>query len=817
MRTTLYSLLCTTFCLANSFGEVIYQKASPEIRAILDASLPPRPIVSPHGTYALLVRARFYPPISDLAEPMLPLAGIRINPRNNALHDENYFYELTLKKLPDGAEEPIALPAGSRLNNFQWSATEKQLAFVNTTPTGCELWLLDLGTRRARRVTGVQLNPLLGSALEWMPDQQHLLVKLIARDRGAVPTSSVTPSGPFTEETGSQTIASSTYETRDLLKTPHDANLFEYFITSQLALVDTAAQTMTPLGQPGGYELISPAPDGLHLLVEQIKRPFSYLRTYQRFPNEVSIWTKDGKLAEKVADLPLAEQVPIHGVRTGPREFEWRPDRPSTLVWVEAMDEGDTYKKVPYHDRLMSKMVGREPTELTQLRQRFVQVHWIEGGGALVSDVDENAHRTTTDLFDFDRPSVAPRRLWDLSTDDAYRAPGAPDYRILPNGHGIVRLQEGAMFLQGLGASRRGNRPFLDRMNLTTLQTERLFRSGTNEVENFIDWIDPVEGTFLTARQSRTEPPNLHLRTLGQRHDNSPSGGEAAWASSARALTEYPDPVPQLRKVSKQLVTYERADGVALSFTLYLPPDYRAGTRLPTVLWAYPLDFTERTGAGQVRTSPNRFTLPVGASPLFLALAGYAVLDEVAMPVVGPTETAYDTFVEQITENAKAAINKGAAMGVVDPSRVGVFGHSHGALMTANLLIWTDLFRAGVARSGAYNHTLRPFGFQNERRTLYKARESYLKLSPLLQADRINEPLLIIHGQLDANPGTVTMQSEKLYEAIRGVGGTARLVILPFESHGYRARESVEHVLSETIAWFDRFLRKETPHAATTP
>jgi dipeptidyl aminopeptidase/acylaminoacyl peptidase len=477
---------------------------------------------------------------------------------------------------------------------------------------------------------------------------------------------------------------------------------------------------------------------------------------------------------------------------------------------VEALDDGDTYKNVPYHDRVMSQVPGGAPIELFKTKQRFQRLDWIEDGRALITDVDQDAHRTTTDLVDFDQPTIPPRRVWDRSTDDRYTAPGMPQYRLLPTGKSAVLLQDGAIFLAGLGASRQGNRPFLDRLDLATLKTERLFRSGTNEVEWFVEWIDPVKGIFVSSRESRLEPPNLYLRTLDRRLPAPPADREAAWESSARPLTRYTDPVPQLRKISPQLVAYERPDGVALSFTLYLPPDYQAGTRLPTVLWAYPLDFTDPSAAGQVRASPNRFNIPFGASPLFLALAGYAVLDEVAMPVVGPSETAYDTFVEQIAANAKAAIEKAAEMGVTDPSRVGVFGHSHGALMTANLLIWTDLFRAGVARSGAYNHTLRPFGFQNERRTLYQARETYLKLSPLLQADRINEPLLLIHGQLDANPGTVTLQSQKLYEAVRGVGGTARLVILPFESHGYRARESVEHVLHETIAWFDRFVRGET-------
>ena len=809
-----FCIALTTFWSMPVSADAIYQKARPQIRAILEAPVPPRVDLSPKATYALLLRYGAYPAIADLAEPMLPLAGIRINPKNNAHHDATYASEVVLKKLPDGAELPVTLPAGGRITDFAWNAAETQLALINTTATGCELWLVDPLTAKARRIEGVQLNPLLDSAISWMPDQKSLLVLLVPPDRGSPPLAAATPAGPYVEETGTGTIASSTYETRDLLKTPHDADLFEYYTTSQIAFVDSASGKVKRIGRPAGYETVSPSPDGRYLRVEQIKRPYSYQRTYQRFPRDVSLWDREGKPVETLAELPLAEQVPIDGVRTGPRLHGWKPTEPATLVWVEALDDGDTYKKVPHHDRVMSKVPGAAPKELLKTQHRFARIDWIEDGRALITDVDEDAHRATTDLVDFNQPSIAPRRVWDRSTDDRYNAPGVPQQRVLPSGKSAVILQDGGIFLQGMGASRRGNRPFLDRFDLATFKTERLFRSATNEVERFLEWVDPVKGIFLSSRESRLEPPNLFLRTLERRLKEPPADREPAWESSARPLTRYTDPVPQLRKISKQLVTYQRADGVALSFTLYLPPDYKAGTPLPTVLWAYPLDFTDPGAAGQVRASPNRFVMPFGASPLFLALAGYAVLDEVAMPVVGPSETAYDTFVEQITANAKAAIDKAAEMGVTDPSRVGVFGHSHGALMTANLLIWTDLFRAGVARSGAYNHTLRPFGFQSERRTLYQARETYLKLSPLLQADRVNEPLLLIHGELDANPGTVTLQSRKLYEAVRGTGGTARLVILPFESHGYRARESVEHVLHETIAWFDRFVRDDSSSTA---
>jgi dipeptidyl aminopeptidase/acylaminoacyl peptidase len=409
--------------------------------------------------------------------------------------------------------------------------------------------------------------------------------------------------------------------------------------------------------------------------------------------------------------------------------------------------------------------------------QRFDNINWIDRGGlALLTEVDDDKRWFKTWLVDADNRSAAPKVVWSQSIDDGYKNPGEPVLRKLANGFNAVREFKGAIFTSGEGASPTGDRPFLDRVDLRTLKTERLFRSSPENLESFIDWISPATMTFLTRRESIADPPNVYLRSLGAALPANTTEGEARFRSASRQLTHFVDQATQLRQISKRLVTYQRPDGVKLSFTLYLPPGYQAGTRLPTIVWAYPLDYTDPNAAGQVAVTAQNYTSVFGASPIFLALEGYAVLDNTAMPVVGPTETAYDTFLDQSIANAKAAIDKAVELGVTDRDRVGVMGHSHGALMTANLLAWSDLFRAGVARSGAYNHTLRPFGFQNERRTLYKASDTYLKLSPLVHADRIKSPLLIIHGERDNNPGTVPLQSEKLFEAVRARVGRAHVV-----------------------------------------
>jgi dipeptidyl aminopeptidase/acylaminoacyl peptidase len=281
-------------------------------------------------------------------------------------------------------------------------------------------------------------------------------------------------------------------------------------------------------------------------------------------------------------------------------------------------------------------------------------------------------------------------------------------------------------------------------------------------------------------------------------------------------LTHFPDPAPQLRSITKQLVTYKRADGVPLSFTLYLPANYKKGERLPTIVWAYPLEFSDAGTAGQVSGSPSHFTTIGGISQLFLVTQGYAVLDDATMPVIGDPETMNNTYVEQIVASAKAAIDKAVEMGVADRDRIGVGGHSYGAFMTANLLAHSDLFRAGVARSGAYNRTLTPFGFQSERRTLWEAPEMYMKVSPFMHADKIKHPILLIHGMADDNSGTFPIQSERLYQAIKCNGGIVRYVQLPYEAHGYLARESTEHTLYEMVSWFDKWVKNASASAPAT-
>jgi dipeptidyl aminopeptidase/acylaminoacyl peptidase len=792
-----------------------YQKPPQEVLDVLNARVTPTAFISPTRDRLLLATGVRYPSIADLAQPMLRLAGLRLNPNTSGPHRGQYYVAYTLKRIADGVETTVSLPPGAHASAPEWSGDGKRFAFTVTTPTGIELWIGDAATGRLMKARGVTVNAIYGDAVQWMPDSRTLIVQLVPAVRPKLTPQPSVPTGPDIQESYGRGSPVPTYE--DLLKTTYDEDLFEHYATAQLAFVDSATGKITNVGQPSIYETARPSPDGRFLLVARVHRPFSYLYPVSDFPKEVEVWDASGRMVHKIASLPLQDQVPLDGVPTGARRYAWRPTEPATLAWVEALDEGNPKKKVPNRDRLLmlkAPFTGT-PTEIIKTEQRFAGLQWLEQGGlAFVSDYDRDTRKGRTWIVNVDNPADAPRLVWNRNQQDRYNDPGTPMTRTLANGQRVVSQSGDDIFLTGAGASKEGDRPFLDRFNLKTLKAERLFRSDAQSYETPIVLLKDDGTEFITRRETPLEPSNYYVQTLGGQRSDVPfdvAVRQSTVALITRALTNFADPSPQLRGIKKQLVTYKRKDGVTCSFTLYLPPNYKEGTRLPTVVWAYPLEFNDIDTASQVTGSTQRFTTISGYSHLFFLLEGYAVLDNVTMPVVGTPEKVNDTYVEQIVMSAQAAIDKAVEMGVTDRDRVGVGGHSYGAFMTANLLAHSELFRAGIARSGAYNRTLTPFGFQSERRTLWEAPEMYLKVSPFMFADKIKEPILLIHGEADDNTGTFPIQSERLYQAIRGNGGTVRLVMLPLEAHGYTARETTEHVLYEMINWFDKYVKHAPP------
>ena len=778
-----------------------YREPPQAVVDILDAPALPNVSVSPDREWLLFLDRTSMPSIAELAEPILRIAGTRINPANNANSFIPRTIGLRLKRIENGAEHAIALPAGVRIGATMWSPDGSKLAFTRTLDDRVELWAADVATGAARMVVDAQLNAVGSSPCKWLADNVTMLCAFVPDNRGAAPEAPRVPSGPTVEESSGRPGIVRTYQ--DLLSNAHDVALFDHYFTAQLAYVNSETGARTNLGQPGIFNDFEPSPNGEFVLVQRVVPPYSYQVPMSLFPREVDVWDRSGRAVHHVASVPLLDNLGVGAVATGPRSLNWRPLQPATLYWAEALDGGNPRNPAQHRDRVMmlaAPFTGA-PRELGRTEQRYSGITWTTGDVAFLTSYDRPTRMMRAWIFEPDDANPEFRKALELNTEDAYNDPGDMVEITTPGGQSAALLVGDWVYLDGQGAGPEGDRPFLDRMNVRTLATERIWQSEAGAFETFVALIDDNARRIVTRRETPVDAPNYFLRDVR--------------ANRTVALTDFPDPAPQLRGIRKQLVTYEREDGVPLNGTLYLPADYQEGQKLPVVVWAYPREFVDADVAGQVRSSANRFDQMTGASHLFFLTQGYAVFDGPTMPIIGG-DTANNSYVEQLVESAEAAIDKIVEMGIADEERIGVGGHSYGAFMTANLLAHSDIFRAGIARSGAYNRTLTPFGFQSEQRTYWEVPELYSRMSPFTYAHQINEPLLMIHGEADNNSGTFPVQSERMYAAIKGHGGTVRLVMLPHESHGYAARESVMHSLAEMIGWFDKYVKNAPTRRPTS-
>jgi dipeptidyl aminopeptidase/acylaminoacyl peptidase len=783
-----------------------YRQPPAPIPQILDADLTPLGRPSPDGAWLLLLERAGLPSIEEVAAPELRLAGRRINPRTSGPSREiGSFKGLRLARTDRaGGERRIELPKGAQIENVLWAADSSKIAFTLTGPDRIELWIADPATATARRLSDARLSGVAGAPCAWVSPREGLVCRVVAA-HGAAPAPPPIPVGPVVQESVGRAAPNPTYE--DLLASPVDEALFEHHFTSQVARIGLDG-SLAPIGALGIHLGVDPSPDGRFLMVQTVHRPFSYLVPMERFPRLTEIWDASGKVVRKIADTPLQEEVPLAtgSVPVGPRDVSWRDDTPATLSWVEAIDGGDASRKADKRDRLLALAppFGGDPVKLMDLEYRLARSTWSSNGLAFVDEGWRKTRRTRTWAIAPGNPAQAPRLVFDRSSEDRYGNPGVFLTTETPQGTSVLlTTKDGrSAYLVGQGASPEGDRPFLDRMEIATGKTTRLWRSEAPYFEEPVRLLDGEGQRLLTRRESVSEVPNYYVRETGK--------------PQLTRLTDFPDPAPQLAGVRPQLIHYKRADGVELSATLYLPPGYdKSKGPLPFFFWAYPLEFKSAAAAAQVSGSPHRFTRPNGPSPLLLLTQGYGVLDNPTMPIVGEGDKEpNDTYVEQLVASAKAAVDAVVAMGVADPERIAIGGHSYGAFMTANLLAHSSLFRAGIARSGAYNRTLTPFGFQSEDRPFWEVRDLYIKMSPFTYADQIKRPILLIHGMADNNAGTFPIQSERLYAAIKGNGGKVRLVMLPAEAHGYRARESVGHTMWEMVSWLDTYVK--SPGTAAT-
>ena len=783
---------------------------------LFDAEWLPQTTVSPNHQVLAMTKARAYPTIAELSQPMLRLAGARVNSRTNGPFRASGLpgtgiYQITLKKIAGGADVNVTMPAQARVSNVKFSPDGSKLAFLQTKDTGIELWIADVATGSAKAVVSGsdRVNATTGDPCDWVRDNATIICTLVPANRGAEPEKPLVPGGPNVHENYGKAAPAPTYE--DLLVTQHDDALFTYFFTSQLTAINVSSGAKAAIGQPGILESTSPSPSGEFVLVSRIKKPYSHTVPMNGFAHDVEVWKRSGELVKKLADVPSREGTTLTGVEAGPRNFQWRADQPATALWVEALDGGDNRAKVPFRDKVLAVAAPftAQPAEFTKTEWRYGGVNFTDTGIALLTETDRATRMTRTWIME---PGQAPRKVWERKQDAAYTNPGTPVTRRDSAGRGGGGgrgggsngpiLQNGDyIYLTGEGASPEGDRPFLDRLNVQPLKSERLFRSSSESLESFVAPLNDEMTKFLTRYETQKEAPNFFTRDAG--------------ATAKTAVTSFKDPQPQIRDILRQYVTYKRADGVTLSGTLYLPPGYKQGTKVPLIMWAYPREFGDADSASQVTGSPNSFTSIRGGSHMFLLLSGYAIFDNPTMPIIGPGETANDTYVEQLVSSAQAAVDKVVEMGVTDRDHIGVGGHSYGGFMTANLLAHSRLFRAGFAESGAYNRSLTPWGFQSERRSFWEVPDLYAKMSPFWYANQIKDPILLMHGEVDDNTGTFPINSERLYAALKGFGATVRLVMLPNEAHGYAARETLLHVLAERLNWFDKYVKNAQPRTTT--
>jgi len=783
---------------AFSQENVTFQKPPAEILALADYSRPPGVSLSPDKSWTLLSYRPTYKTLEELGQEEIRLAGLRINAKTRISSTENYFNNLRLKSAATGEEFNIAgLPANALLSNVSFSPDGKKIAFTHTNDSGVSLWVIDIASKNAKQLTGYDLNAVLRSPYQWLRSGDGFLISKSPANRPSlIDHSKDVPAGPVVSTSLGQVSQLRTYQ--DLLKNPQDEQDFESLATAELFWLDLNGKESKFLNA-GMYTQASLSPDGKYALVSQLKKPFSYVVSYNSFPQETNVYDINGNLIQKVNETPLMEVMPkgFSSTRAGRRMLNWRTDKPSTLFFVEALDGGDANKPVEFRDELLTLEYpfNGTPKSLTKVKDRFAGIIWGNDTYALVSSSWYDTRNAKTFLLN---PSSGKSQLIvDRNSQDIYSDPGRVHREKNEYGMSNMYINKDKSYWIGSGFTKEGEFPFIDELDLKTLKKKRIYTAKeSNQQERITEIIDMPKGEILISLQSPTEYPNYYAKNIK--------------SGKQKALTTIENPFKPLEAVHKEVLNYKRKDGVDLSGTLYLPAGYDKAKdgKLPLLIWAYPREYKDKNTAGQSTANPKEFTFPSYGSFIYWVNRGYAVLDNAAFPIVGEgNQEPNDTFIPQLVANAEAAINAVDELGYIDRKKVAVGGHSYGAFMTAHLLSNSDLFAAGIARSGAYNRTLTPFGFQSEQRNFWDDPELYVTMSPFMSANKMKTPMLLVHGAADNNPGTFTLQTERYFQALKNLGAPVRMVILPRESHGYAAKENIFHLLWEQDQFLEKYLK----------
>ena len=801
LKTTLPILFC--FSIIKSQENYIYQRPPNEILELVDVSLPPRVLIDENKKFMVHLYRDSYKSIIELSNPEIKLAGLRLNPNSNSRSRTNYYNNVMISKMDQidkSAKQIKGLPKNPKLANIKWSPDQTKIAMTNTKEEGVELWFIDLEKLTAKKLTGPKLNASLGDVITWYQDSKNILAKFkLKNSPDIIDGVDVVPNGPIISSNDGKKAQNRTYQ--DLLKNEVDEKNFETLARSVLSKVSLKGKTKL-LAKKNLYHEIDFSPDGKFILISIIQKPFSYLVPYYRFPMKYAIYSSKGKELTVLHEVPLIEDLPkgFMAVRTGPRNFSWRSDRPSDLIFVEALDGGNPEKDINYRDEIFEIGYPFKQNKVSLLKtiNRFYRIDWCNDTLALGYDYWWNTRNTKTYVFSPSNSNKKPKIITDRNYQDRYNDPGSFVKKRNFYGKSILAVNKNNLFLIGDGFRDDGQFPFIDKVDLNSLKKVRLYESSfKDKKEDLLDF-EVDNNMILTRIESASEYPNYFFRDLK--------------TDSLTKITDFENPFLSIMNVSKEVIEYKRSDGIDLSATLYLPKGYDINKKqkLPMIMWAYPREFKNNKSASQVTQNKNEFTFPYWGSPIYWLTRGYVVLDDVSFPIIGEGDTQpNDNFRKQLVDNASSAINRVYELGYIDKEKVAIGGHSYGAFMVANLLSHSKLFAAGIARSGAYNRTLTPFGFQSEERNYWEAPDTYYNMSPFMHAEKVKTPLLLIHGVEDNNSGTYPLQSERYFNALKGLGATTRLVMLPKESHSYRAKESIMHMLWEQDRWLEKYVKNK--------
>ena len=751
-----------------------YREPPPRIAKILTATAPPEVLLHTSSQQVALLYQQDLVSLDTLARPFLGLAGFRMDPAPQTVRRDPMLDRIEIVPLGGNATPVVWQPqAGASLAYVSFSPDGKRLAGVEVAADAASLRIFDIEEQTVTTLP-IAVNSVWGAPCFWQ-DSESLICRVVPADRGNPPARKPRPT--ILEHRGG---LAPTMTYTNLLTDACDEALFEHYFTADLAHVHISGTYDLIDGTRGLLSEVLVSPNRQYAIIVRIKRPYSRIVPASRFPRDIEIWDLKKGVKLRALSLPNDGAQPARGFPEGPRQFEWRPGEPASLGYVER----DTSIPGRPADRWMAldpPFIGA-PRQMVRSDKTIDMFGWTTGGTPYYTTLGRDNRKVQIFII---RPG-GKALMWEGEVEDRLSNPGHP---LRTNGEtGAVVERMGGVFFAGDGFSKEGPQPFLERFDLNTGEKTRLRTSSPDEIETTLAVLDDTGETLLTQRETETIPFSLRIVRNGKI--------ETIW--------QCPHPYPELKQIQRRYLEYKRKDGVALFGTLYLPPGYRGEGRLPTVMWIYPTQYSDATYAEAPHEKSHRFFRVKGPSPMIFPLAGYALLLNPSMPIIGDRMNANDQYLSQLEASAEAAVEALVSRGVADPDRIAIAGRSYGAFSAANLLAHTRLFRTGIAMSGAYNRTLTPFGFQDERRSFWKATDVYARMSPFYYADRIEAPLLLIHGEDDENPGTSPIQSKRFFHALVGNGNPVRYVALPHEGHTYHAKESVLHIAQEMLDWLER-------------